>query len=202
MKIVVGLGNPGEKYKNTRHNAGFLVIDKLVDNLPNRPNHPESSKWTTESNSEIIKTQIATQSVLLLKPLTFMNLSGKEIKKAMIKNNISPEDLIVVYDDIDIPFGEIRVRQGGGSAGHNGINSIVEEVGSDNFIRVRIGINPTRSVSLEPTPHNLLPIADFVLEDFTPEEKEKLEKIMEDTATKIYQIIKFGYDQYISKYNI
>ena len=131
-----------------------------------------------------------------------MNLSGKEIKKTIDTENIKTDDLIVTYDDIDIPFGEIKVKKGGGSAGHNGIKSIIEEVGSDNFIRVRIGINPLASVSPEDNQSHPQSTPDFVLEDFTPEEKEELPEIVDEAATKIYQIIKFGYDKYISKYNI
>lgn len=187
MKLIVGLGNPGEKYQHTRHNAGFMALDILAKKT--------GGKWDEDTSMRTLTSQINGEKITLLKPQSFMNLSGKEIKKAMDKENISTEDLIVVYDDIDIPFSEIRVRKGGGTAGHNGINSIVEETGSDNFIRVRIGISPT-SPNLSP-----LPTADFVLEDFTSEEKEKLEEVIEEAMTKIYQIVKFGYEQYISKYN-
>ena len=187
MKLIVGLGNPGEKYQNTRHNAGFVTLDALSKKL--------EGSWHEDTQAQIFNSQINGEKVILLKPLTFMNLSGKEINKTMIKNNISAENLIIVYDDIDIPFGALRVRKGGGSAGHNGIESIIEEIGTDNFIRMRIGISASPQTPLTDA-------ADFVLEEFTSEEKKKLGEITEDVATKIYQIIKFGYDQYISKYNI
>ena len=185
MKLVVGLGNPGNKYKNTRHNAGFMVLDHFTQK--------HSLTWKKEGSSEITHTNIGGEKIVLLKPQTFMNLSGNAVNKLMNKFDLNIKDIIVIYDDIDLPFSEIRVRLGGGTGGHNGITSIVEKLGSDDFIRIRVGIGRPLSSTKD--------VADYVLEEFTSAEKEKLEEIIKNTSTKLHQLLKFGYEEYVSKYN-
>lgn len=150
MIIIVGLGNPGRKYKKTRHNIGFLIIDEL-----------KSFDFAQDKD------------VILLKPQTFMNQSGKEVKAVMNKNKIS--DLIVVHDDIDLPFNEIRISKNISSAGHKGVQSIIDELGTQDFTRIRIGINPGHKVDTE----------KFVLEKFTKEEKKKLKDIIKKAIKEI-----------------
>lgn len=159
MKLIVGLGNPGRKYKKTRHNIGFVIIDEL-------------------------KRHISKKDAILLKPLTYMNNSGKEVKSVMDKNKIS--DLIVVHDDVDLPFNEIRVSKNISSAGHKGVQSIINELGTQNFIRVRVGIKPRWDQKSQRG--KKINTERFVLEKFTKEEKKQLKDIIKKAVLEITQL--------------
>jgi len=148
MNLIVGLGNPGFKYKKTRHNIGFMIIDEL-------------------------KKQIDKKQNILLKPLTYMNNSGKEVKTVMRKNKI--ENLIVIHDDIDLPFKEIRINKNSSSAGHKGVQSIINELKTQDFIRIRIGIKSEQKTSTE----------KFVLEKFRKKEKKQLKEIINNAIEAI-----------------
>jgi len=148
MNLIVGLGNPGFKYKKTRHNIGFMIIDEL-------------------------KKQIDKKQNILLKPLIYMNNSGKEVKAVMEKNKI--ENLIVIHDDIDLPFKEIRISKNSSSAGHKGVQSIINELKTQDFIRIRIGIKSEQKTSTE----------KFVLEKFTKQEKKGLKQIINNAIQEI-----------------
>jgi len=158
MKLIVGLGNPGKKYEKTRHNIGFRVID-------------------------ILKSKIERQNlgIILLKPQSFMNSSGVEVLKKMNFYRCKPENLFVVYDDLDLPFGEIRIRHKGSSGGHKGVQSIIEAIQTEYFTRVRIGIGRP--------PENVL-VERYVLEDFSIEEEKVLPKIIDEAAEKVVKLIK------------
>lgn len=138
MKLIVGLGNPGEKYKDTRHNVGFMVVDKLAHELG-------GSDISWESSPKLSAVIAKTGEVVLAKPTTFMNASGKAVRKIVDFYKMGPEDVWVVHDDLDLPLGKIRIRAGGASAGHHGIDSLIKELGSDKFIRVRLGIGKIKS---------------------------------------------------------
>lgn len=172
MKIIVGLGNPGKEYANTRHNVGFLALGKIVEKLE-KENVKVEFKLEKKFDAEIAKIKMGGEDVLLVKPQTFMNLSGKAVKKVIDFYKINPlKDLIVIYDDIDIPLAKVRVRSEGSSAGHNGLQSIIDELGTDRFMRVRIGIG---------RPSNeMLKIEDWVLQALTEGEKELLFNTIED----------------------
>lgn len=154
MKLFVGLGNPGSKYARTRHNAGFMVIDKLssVWGIP----LGEEKKFKGEIGRGVIKGE----KVILLKPTTFMNLSGESVRAVMDFYNIDVEDLIVIYDDLDLPHGKIRMRLKGSAGGHNGIKSLIAHVKTQEFKRIRIGIDR----------HPKIPVVDYVLGKFTEDE--------------------------------
>lgn len=137
MRLVVGLGNPGKKYQHTKHNVGFDCLDEVAKQVG------EKFKRSIRFNAEIIKKK----DYVLLKPLTYMNLSGNSIIKAMKYYNIAAEDLLVIYDDLDLPVGKIRIRYQGSSGGHNGIKSIIQHVGS-NFNRIRIGVGRNGNVDV------------------------------------------------------
>lgn len=146
MLFIVGLGNPGEKYKNTRHNIGFRVIDEFREK-----NNFSEFRISQKFNAEISKGEIAGQSVILAKPQTFMNNSGKAVK-SLLRN------LFVIHDDIDLPLGKIKIVKNRGSAGHKGVESIIKELGTKNFIRFRIGISPEKpstraKLGAGPVPH-------------------------------------------------
>jgi PTH1 family peptidyl-tRNA hydrolase len=133
VKIVVGLGNPGREYAATRHNLGFMVVDELARRLV-------ASERRNRFRSDLVEVFDAGEKVVLLKPRTYMNLSGSAVREALNWYKMSVEDFIVVVDDIDLPFGSIRLRARGGSGGHNGLKSIIAELGTDTFSRMRIGI--------------------------------------------------------------
>ncbi len=171
--IIIGLGNPGEKYENTRHNVGFMVLDKL------------SKSWKRGPNYLYSDINIFGEKVRLVKPTTYMNLSGEVFKY------LPHDDIIVVYDDLDLPLGRIRIRKNGSAGGHNGIKSIISFIGQD-FPRIRIGIGPK--------PQDI-DAADYVLSNFSREEFEKLEKVIELTIEAIESIISEGIDKAMNKYN-
>lgn len=133
MVLVVGLGNPGKKYDRTRHNAGFHVVDALADTHG-------SPVFRAKFSAVIARTSVFTTDVTLLKPQTFMNLSGESVQPAQAFLKVALADIIVVHDELDIPFGEVRIKVGGGSAGHNGLKSLTQRLGSPEYVRVRIGI--------------------------------------------------------------
>ncbi len=131
-KVILGLGNPGPRYAQTRHNAGFKVVERLAGNRV---------KWEKYKGlASIYTVEIEEMLVLLVRPLTFMNLSGQAIRPLLRQLSLSPEDLLVVYDDLDLPPGEIRMRPGGGAGGHKGVRSVIDHLGTRDFPRLRIGI--------------------------------------------------------------
>jgi len=134
MKLIVGLGNPGEKYENSRHNLGFVVLDALLQKLT----PVEKTVWQEEKKSNSLIAKVG--DLILAKPQTFMNASGFAVKKLNTKYQILNTELWVVHDDIDLPLGKIKIRKGGGSAGHRGIDSIAKELETHDFVRFRLGI--------------------------------------------------------------
>lgn len=166
MKLIVGLGNPGKKYETTRHNVGFRVIDKIADNL----NIPlNQAKWKGLFGLETINNE----KVILLKPLTYMNLSGESVRLLIDFYKINLEDVVVIYDDLDIPPGKIRLRQKGGHGGHNGIKSLLAHIGSEQFKRIRIGVG-------RPEPGES--VTNYVLGSFSATEKVEVEEALEHAA--------------------
>lgn len=153
MKLIVGLGNPGKEYEQTRHNAGFMVMDALADDLGVSINQVKFKGLYT-------KTKIKGEDVVLLKPTTYMNLSGEAVGEVMRFFKIDVEDLLVIYDDLDLPTGKLRIRDKGSAGGHNGIKSIIQHVGTQNFKRIRVGIDKS----------SIIPVVDYVLGKFTSEE--------------------------------
>ncbi len=180
MFLIVGLGNPGSKYKNNRHNIGFMVIDKLIDDLKPTPINKSSFK------GELYKFQ----NLLFLKPLTFMNLSGESV--AAVKNfyKIKNSHIVVIHDDLDLPFGAIRFKIGGSSGGHNGIKSIDSKIKND-YIRVRIGIG---------RPKDKRDVVSYVLSDFSFEERKYLDEIIKKAALAVLEIPKVGIEKVRSIY--
>jgi len=162
MKLIVGLGNPGKKYQKTRHNVGFRVIDALKD-------------------------EISDKDVILLKPDTFMNNSGRTVKKISQKSKVKSQNLIVIHDDIDLPLGTIRVSKNSSSAGHKGVQSIIDELGTQNFTRIRIGIRPLllRQACLPARQGFGGRAQDFVLENFTKQEEKKIKEIIKKAVEAI-----------------
>ena len=175
--IIIGLGNPGEKYKNTRHNVGFIVLDKFAE----KNNFPEF-KLQKRIQSLLSKKE----GIILAKPQTFMNESGKSVKK-IVRSDLT-ENLVVVHDDIDLQIGTIKISKNSGSAGHNGVKSIIKELGTENFIRIRIGVLPEKKPA---------DTAKFVLQKF---KKEEL-KVIEKAVVSLEDLIENGLEITMNKYN-
>ena len=185
MKLIVGLGNPGRKYDRTRHNIGFRVVDDIA-----QKNRVAVKKRSCDSLvGELINVG---ETVLLAKPQTYMNLSGPAVKALLKSTRSSPENLVVIYDELDLPFGRIRVRQKGSAAGHRGAMSIMETLAGAPFYRVRVGIGrPPQGV--EP--------ADFVLQPFSPDEVEQLDAVVARAANAALCILQEGGDRAMEKFN-
>ncbi|AIO18283.1 Peptidyl-tRNA hydrolase [Candidatus Izimaplasma bacterium HR1] len=162
MRLVVGLGNPGKKYKDTKHNVGFMCLDKYVDD--NLGKFKLENKFRGES--------LKLDNLVLLKPHTFMNLSGESIRLVMDYYDIDVEDVLIIYDDLALPLGKLRLREKGSPGGHNGIKSIVSHMGTQEFQRVRIGIDS----------NPLIAAKDYVLGKFSKEERTDLNKALTKTS--------------------
>lgn len=185
MKWIVGLGNPGAAYANTRHNAGFMVIDELA----RRFNMDVS---TNKCKALVGETRIGDTKVALLKPMTYMNLSGESLRAFMDYYKVKLEDLIVVYDDLDTEVGRIRLRYQGSPGGHNGIKSIIQHTGTQTFNRVRLGISRPRPGMV---------ISDYVLSPFAKAEHEGLSRMVEDACGAIEFALSHSFEQTMAKYN-
>lgn len=154
VKVIVGLGNPGKKYEPTKHNVGFWAVDQLSD----RWNVPfQKEKW----HSQVAEGMVQGEKVILLKPLTYMNLSGEAVGAVVRFFQLEWEDLLVIYDDMDIPLGQLRLRQKGSAGGHNGIKSIIEHLGTKQFNRIKIGID---------RPPARMSVVDHVLSPFSEDD--------------------------------
>lgn len=184
MKAIVGLGNPGLRYRGTRHNMGFLVLDRLA-----KANHISVSAERFKSSYGAGR--IDSWRVLLLKPMTFMNRSGEAVREAIDFFKIAAEDLIVIHDDLDLPLGRLRFKRRGGAGGHQGIRSIIEEVGKSTFVRLKVGIGRP--------PEGMDP-ADYVLSPFDEAEKELVERIVSRAAESIHVMLLEGIETAMSRY--
>lgn len=173
MKLIVGLGNPGKKYNHTRHNIGFEVVLKFRENR--QKSGSEFSPWKNEKRfkAEISKSEFKGDKIILALPQIFMNNSGESVKELSLFYKIKPNDILIIHDDIDIKLGEFKIQKNRGSAGHNGVESIINELGSKDFNRIRIGIRDEEAQGKMPT-------EKFVLEKFTSEESGTLKKLIED----------------------
>ena len=185
MKLVVGLGNPGKRYEHTRHNLGFMIVDQIA-----RQNRVTIKKklcdalvgeWSNDG-----------ETVILVKPQTYMNRSEESVKALLDHFQSAPEDLIVVHDDLDLVFGRIRIRPTGGAGGHRGVLSIIESLAGDRFYRVRVGIG---------RPPDGVNAVDFVLEPFTPDEIDQLEEVVSRAAEAVVSLVRDGGQRAMEQFN-
>lgn len=182
MKLIIGLGNPGKKYERTRHNVGFLAIDSYVNK--------NNGNYKVESDKNALSVKI--KNAIFIKPQTFMNLSGESIIKYINYYKIDINDILVIYDDISIPFNHLRIRQSGSAGGHNGIKSIIQHTKTQDFKRVRVGVDNNTNINL----------ADYVLGDFTKTEFNGLEDIFNDVNNLIDDFINDEkFDLIMNRYN-
>ncbi|SES22955.1 peptidyl-tRNA hydrolase [Gracilibacillus ureilyticus] len=185
MKCIVGLGNPGKKYEETRHNAGFMVVDYLL----NRHNWKlDKNKFNGLYTMETLENE----KVILLEPQTYMNLSGECLRPLMDFYQLTPEDIAVIYDDLDLPLGKVRLRQTGGHGGHNGVRSIIDHLGTKGFNRIRFGIG---------RPVQPIPVIDYVLGKFLPDDKAVLDESIEHAANALEAWMKEPFQKVMNEYN-
>lgn len=183
MRAIVGLGNPGPKYTRTRHNAGFMVLDELAGR--------HGASYAQRDLYKATRGSIGGQGVLFMEPLTFMNLSGKAVARGMRKFGFEPDDLIVVCDDLDLDTGRVKIKQGGSSGGHNGLQSIIDLTGYRDFIRVKVGIGRDPRI----------PSEKYVLSKFRPDEAEALEDAISRAADAVEAIVTKGLEHAMNTIN-
>ena len=186
MYLIVGLGNPEQKYFNTFHNMGFMCVDRLAEKLGVRFEKGECCAVTAHA-------RVNNQKVIIAKPVTYMNLSGKAVQELTHKYKIEKGNLVVVYDDVDIPMGNLRIRKEGSAGTHNGMRNIVQMLGTEDFARVRVGIG-------KDTPMSLM---DFVLSQVTDDDRTTLDSILDHAAEALnYFVHGNPIDTVMQKYNI
>lgn len=185
MLLIAGLGNPGKEYENTRHNAGFMALDALADKL---------GADVSERKHRALcgKAVISGEKVILLKPQTYMNASGESIRAAADYYKIPPEDVVVIYDDISLEPGQLRIRAKGSAGGHNGIKSIIAHLGTQDFPRVKVGVGakPPR-----------MDLADYVLGHFSSGERKLMEEAAKEAADAVCEIVEKGIAQAMNDHN-
>lgn len=196
MKLIVGLGNPGEKYKDTRHNVGFLVVDKLARELGST-----QTVWSTMTKFKVQVVKIG--DVVLVKPQAFVNASGVSVAGLMNFYRLTPEDVWVIHDDLDLPLGKIRIRTGGASAGHHGVDSIIRELKTDAFTRFRLGIGrgkEAKEKSADQHFHRRF-VIDFVLSRFNRHEAGDLNHIVKYGTEAVRIALIDGLDKAMNRFN-
>lgn len=191
MYLIVGLGNPGEKFKNTRHNLGFEVVDELRRKL-DLPAFTKEDKF----KSEVSKSG----EIILVKPQTFMNLSGLAVEPIASYYKVPIENIVVIHDELDLPLGHIKIRIGGSGAGHHGVESVMEKLGGEKFIRVRLGISNWHAISGEHK-HAAFPAEKFVVDSFAEQEKSKVKAMIKRSVKAVEAIIELGVEKAQNQYN-
>ena len=193
MNLIIGLGNPGQGYARNRHNIGFICVNHLARTYGIRFDKGQG-------RARVATGEIAGGKVVLAKPHTFMNRSGESVSRLVKRFNVSPSDLLVIHDDLDLPLGKVRIRQDGSSGGHKGIESIISSLGSQDFLRLRVGIgrpNPAQ----DSTEVSEADIVAYVLSDFTPEQKQIIAGVIPRVSETIYSILTEGLTAAMNKYN-
>ena len=208
MKIIVGLGNPGSEYEDTRHNIGFMVVEKLVKELS-----VEAVSWQKSEKDTALLARIG--DLLLVKPLTFMNDSGKTVAKLMHFYKLHPSDIWVIHDDMDLPIGKIRIRERGSSGGHRGVDSIIRELHSNEFVRFRLGIGRGKLVDhgdedsqdVSKSSHHQeqharhQSVISFVLSRFTQSEAGLLKHLIKNGSDAVRIALTDGIDKAMTRFN-
>jgi peptidyl-tRNA hydrolase, PTH1 family len=183
--LIIGLGNPGREYRENRHNAGFMVVDRICKELLITPGR-------VQSKSILATGQYAGHKIYLAKPQTYMNLSGQSVSGLLHYYKIPIERLVVAHDDLDLPFGALRIRPGGGPGGQKGVGSIIQQLGTQQFARIRVGIG---------RPPGQMNPADYVLQDFSNQEKEVLALVLEKAAKSALTFIESGLEAAMNQFN-
>ena len=184
MKIVAGLGNPGAQYANTPHSVGFETLDALAS--------AAGVSWDEKRQFKCLMAtvSVAGERVLLVKPQTFMNLSGESVAPVVKYHNATPADLLVVHDDIDLPLGRMRIRRGGSCGGHNGVRNIIERLGTPDFVRLKLGVGKDKSN-----------VVGFVLGKFSPESRKVMDLVVAEAVKAVASVVSRGADAAMNAYN-
>ncbi len=185
MFLIVGLGNPGQKYKNTRHNVGFMAVDVLAKKL-------NITSTSNKFKAIIGQGRIGNEKVLLAQPLTFMNNSGESVRLIVDYYKIPLENIVIIYDDLDLPTVSIRIKEKGSAGGHNGLRSIIKMLGTQDIPRIRIGID---------SPQGRISVIDYVLGHFNEEENRVIEESLGDINSIVEEIISKGYQSAMNRFN-
>ena len=193
MKLIVGLGNPGRIYARNRHNIGFMCLARFTRRLGIKLDKKQGQTRTGTG-------RIAGNKLLVARPQTSMNLSGQAVSRLVKKFSTSLNDLIIIHDELDLPLGKIRISRGSGAGGHKGVGSIITQLGSADFIRIRIGISRPPDTESPPADKEV-EIIDHVLNDFTPEEKLIINKIIPEVSKAILCFLSEGLTSAMNKYN-
>ncbi len=181
MKLIIGLGNPGKDYQNTRHNVGFLILDNYLGNVD----------WKEKFNALYFEKRINSEKVIFVKPLTFMNLSGNAVVKYVNYYNVNIDDILVIQDDLDLSFSTYKLKKNSSAGGHNGIKSIINCLGSQDFLRLKIGVSNNKSIDTK----------DYVLGRFSKEEKDKLDSLQKTFNEIIESFVIVGISKTMNIYN-
>ena len=186
MKLVVGLGNPGAEYRNSRHNLGFIVLDAIAKDF--------LLEFKLDQNSRSLRTALSfdKENFILCKPLTYMNLSGESVLKLKTINKLAARDILVICDDVRLELGRLRIRAKGSSGGHKGLNSIIKVLGSDEFTRLRVGVS---------LPKKKQDLSDYVLTDFSSSEKKIIRSTLDKAKDAVLCWLKEGTETAMNKYN-
>lgn len=184
-RMIVGLGNPGPEYERTRHNAGFLAIDLLADNL-------RATYWKEQGGAKVAVVRFGDEDLVLVKPQSFMNVSGGPVKKLAETYDVDAADLIVVHDDLDLPAGVIRVKRGGGHGGHNGLRSLHEKLATDGYLRVRVGVG---------RPPGRMDAADYVLQPLKGAAWDDFEASIPTAAQAVLDVLERGVEAAMREFN-
>ena len=186
MKLIVGLGNPGNKYSFNRHNIGFMAVDAFAQRLG-------ADRFRSEHRAEVVKTSFASTPLLLAKPQTYMNLSGESVRPLMDFYKISPQDILVLHDEVDIPFATMKMQKARGHGGHNGVRNIHQLLGTNDYARLRLGVGKPSDPRFD--------VADFVLQNFSSEEMAQMRGYLDTVSEAIELWVQSGFDKAVNTVN-
>lgn len=185
MKLIVGLGNPGRLYKNTRHNIGFMFVDELAKSLK------QKFIFDRKLKSEVLTFNYREEKIIIIKPQTYMNLSGEAVQAACQYYKVTPDDVLIIYDDLDLPTGKIRIRSSGSSGGHKGMTSIIEHLKTEEIKRIRIGIGKDKKIET----------CDYVLGKISTEEEEIIDNVLLKAFSIFESYLTLSFDDFMGRFN-
>ncbi|MGH9856284.1 MAG: aminoacyl-tRNA hydrolase [Acidobacteriota bacterium] len=202
MKLIVGLGNPGEKYADTRHNCGFMVVDHLLKEFgTDKVAWSSNSKLKSDTATFVIETATGEEKVILAKPQTYMNDSGQSVSLLTNFYKIKPEDLWLVYDELDLPLGYLKIRNGGAAAGHHGVESVMESIGTDKFWRFRLGIGKSHDKEHAIGRQTIKDAKEYVLDSFSQTDQGKIRELIKHSSEALETGLKKGIETAMNRFN-
>ena len=199
FELVIGLGNPGKRYSDTRHNLGFIIVDRFFENISSskQSGTQVTKPWKEKDNAAIAEVLIDSDKTYLLKPMSYMNASGEPSQAFAHYHRIETPAIVVVHDELDLPLGSLRIKKGGGDAGHNGLRSLTAHLGGPDYVRMRVGIGKPADYSTSAAYQD----NSWVLGRFAAEEQEMLEKVIEKTIEALFDLHKNGLKSAQNKFN-